>query len=287
METLKPWFKGIQLSPDRSAKIIQGTPLVEFGLVETGRYELDGESVVCLSTQVGCAMNCDLFCKSAGGFIKNLRAAEIALQAERALEEIPLPKDSKGIVFSFMGTGEPFANLDNVKLSTRLLGEIYPASRATISTIGINLPAIYELADEVAVGFYPIPLKLHISLHAPNDLLRKKIIPYGQNISDTLDAAEYFAQRTGTKVKLNYVLMKDVNDSETNARELGALLKQRRGLVLKVSDLNGNPNLYVPDYVADRFAKKVEDYGIEVLRFKSKGQDVLAGCGQFLRRAIE
>lgn len=281
----------------KSAKITQAPEPEFFPYVETGRYEVDRESVVCLSTQIGCPMACS-FCRSTGPFLfypdaspkrwlRNLRASEIIIQTLSALEAVPPPPDSIGIVFSYMGIGEPFANFPEVKLAIRVLGEVYPHSRTTISTIGFNLNAIRQLADEVASKRFATPVKLHISLHAPIDIQRQAIIPKAKPILDTLAAAEYFARTTQTQVKLNYVLVAGQNDSVADATQLGRLLQNRPGLILKISDLNSpDRSLIVPPDQADAFEAAVKSYGVETCRFVSQGQDINAGCGQFLFSAL-
>jgi 23S rRNA (adenine2503-C2)-methyltransferase len=254
---------------------------------------MDGESICCLSTQIGCAMSCG-FCRSTDPFefypekpqrmLRNLISQEIVDQALNAFDAAPQPLESNGIVFSYMGIGEPFANINAIKDSVTQLGTKYPRSRATLSTIAFNTPEIIKLADEVATGAYPIPIKLHISLHSPFDEPRQRLIPHASPISETLDVAEYYAKTTDSSVKLNYVLIAGFNNNKGDASRLVGLLQNRKGLILKISDLNSDSkNLEVSLEDTDRFESWLLESGIETCRFSSKGRDIKAGCGEFVK----
>ena len=285
--------KILRSSDGTSVKLIQITKREGFATIESGRYEVDGESIFCLSTQIGCAMGCE-FCRSTEPLefypgkpqriLRSLSVQEIVDQAFNAFDVVPPPQESAGVVFSYMGIGEPFANLRVVKDSVRQLGVKYPKSRATLSTIAFNTTGIRELANEVVSGMYPIPVKLHVSLHSPSDEQRQQLIPYASSISETLDAAEYYAKTTGTTVKLNYVLVAGFNDGKADAEKLGALLAKKQGLVLKISDLNSdNDKFVVPTNDADRFELWLKEFGIETCRFSSRGKDINAGCGELVK----
>lgn len=273
----------VHSSQDGTSFRLEGAVYPElYPVMETGRYEVNGESVVCVSSQKGCRMGC-IFCKSGEAFMGNLRAAEIVTQAIWALDCIPPVPDSLEIIFSFMGMGEPFANIDNVKIAIKILGQAYPHSRATLSTIGFDLPAIRRLADEVAAGEYPIPVKLHVSLHGSSDKQRFAIVPRAKPLVDTLDVAEHFACTTGNDVKLNYVLVAGSNASPEDADRLGQLLKNRKGLTLKVSRLNSpDKSLVVPEARANEFEQVIKSHGVNTCRFVSQGQDINARCGEFV-----
>ena len=285
--------KVLRSSDGTSVKLVQITKREGLVTIESGRYEVDGESILCLSSQIGCAMKCQ-FCRSTEPFefvasepkrmLRNLTAEEIVDQATNAIQIVPIPPTSKGMVFSYMGMGEPFANIKAVKESIISLGTKYPQARATISTIGFNLKGITELADEVSSRVYPIPIKLHISLHGSSDEQRKQIIPYALPIIETLSVAESFALKTQTEVKLNYVLVSGFNDGGEDANRLSELLKGKHGLVIKLSDLNSEDEaLIVSSEKADQFEKQLNNYGIRTCRFTSMGKDIKAGCGELVK----
>jgi 23S rRNA (adenine2503-C2)-methyltransferase len=285
--------KILRSSDGTSVKVTQITRREGFATIESGRYEIDGESIFCLSTQIGCAMSCG-FCRSTEPFefypgkpqriLRSLSAQEIVDQALNAFDAIPVPQGSRGIVSSYMGIGEPFANIRAVKDSIIQLGTKYPKSRATLSTIGFDLAGIRRLADEVTACVYPIPVKLHVSLHSSSDEQRKRIIPRASPILETLNAAEYYAKTTGTAVKLNYVLVSGLNGRKEDANRLGALLEGRRGLIVKISDLNSDDeNLIISPNGANQFEAWLKEFGIETCRFSSSGRDINAGCGELVK----
>ncbi|TRZ52048.1 MAG: radical SAM protein [Dehalococcoidia bacterium] len=282
----------VDKSPDGSIKIGANTSPEFFIASQIGRFELDGESIVCLPSQVGCRMACTI-CESTGPFDfpfearkrfrANLRASDILTLATWAIHNIaPPPPDSTGIVWSFMGMGEPLDNYDQVTLAIRALAQVWPQSRATISTAGHDLSKIRRLANET----FPIPVGLHISLHGSTDQQRREIIPAAQALKETLATAKYFYQKTGYPVKLNYVLVKGSNDDPDSAHRLGHLLSDQTSLILKISDLNLPDPRQVDKQQADKFADIVSGYGIPVERFTSRGQDINAGCGQFTISSI-
>ncbi len=269
--------------------------------IETGRYvqKSDGpggsEDVVCISSQIGCAMRCS-FCASTEPFeyeegkpprrlFGGLTSAQMVSQAVRAFEISP-PVQPDGIVFSFMGMGEPTQNMDEVISAIHALSVKYPESRATISTMlpkGVGISQVLRLATMVQAAEFPGRVKLHISLHASNDEARSAIMPNAEPISVAIDVGKQYAAMTGSRVKLNYVLVRGQNDSATDADELAELLKDT-GLILKVSDLNP---LTSPQHVADEdaglFAERVREQGVDVIRFRSDGPNIASGCGQLVK----
>jgi len=283
-------------SDGTSAKLAQVTKNEGFVTVESARYEVGGESILCLSSQIGCAMECQ-FCRSTEPFefvpgkskriLRSLRTEEIVDQAVNAIQAAPIPTTSKGIVFSYMGMGEPFANIKAVKESIITLGKIYPESRATISSIAFKPKGIMELADEVVSGVYPIPIKLHISLHGSSDKQRRQIIPNALPIAKTLSVVESFALKTGTDVKLNYVLVSGFNNGEEDVYRLSELLKGKCGLIIKLSDLNSeDETLIVSGNKADQFEGQLNDLGVRTCRFTSMGRDIKAGCGELVKGRV-
>lgn len=264
--------KKFESKRDASTKHLQKTN--DGFLIESGFYSLE-EDIICISTQIGCSVGC-IFCATSdsNGFIRNLTTKEIVGQVEGIIK---LKRPKKKLLFSFMGMGEPLLNYDNLVEATRILGGKYKGgSRATIATSGVNLDAIRKLAEEK----FPILVKLHLSFHAPNDVLRKKIIPKAKPLRETLEAVEYFSNKTKTPVKLIYALIKDLNDHPEQAQKLGELVKDKR-LTVKLSQLSPFRN-FLPTTKArlNRFEKILEEKGIETVRFVSRGQDIQAACGQ-------
>lgn len=244
-------------------------------------------STICVSSQVGCAVNCT-FCLTAKlGIKRNLTAGEIAGQVIAVLKRhrIRIGKDRINIVF--MGMGEPFLNYDNFMAAVRLLVENVgiSESRMTVSTSGI-IPGIERFAKE------KIRPKLALSLNAPNDALREKIMPITRkwNIDALLAALQAVPLRPRERLTFEYVLLGGVNDRLQDARELADLVGGS-GLRAKVNLIAWNPGPDVPyrmpaesDVVA--FQQHLIANGIPAFVRRPRGRDIYAACGQ-LKRTME
>lgn len=179
--------------------------------------------------------------------------------------------------------GELFLNYEHVVNSIRLLGKEFPGSRVTISTLGTRPDLIRALAHMK----FDVVLKIHLSLHATDDALRKKIMPGAHHIIDALDALAHFSSPRQESVKINYVLIDHLNDSENHALALAQLIKPYR-FTVKLSTLNEFHELKSSDMsVFDRFEDILHSEGISTCRFLSTGTDIKAGCGQLRRYYYE
>ncbi len=249
-------------------------------------------STICVSSQVGCAVNCQ-FCLTAKlGIQRNLTPGEIAGQVAAVLNRHDVQLASaRGnnnparINLVFMGQGEPFLNYDNFMAAVRLLvtGMGIPESRMTVSTSGIE-PAIRRFALEA------IRPKLALSLNASNDSVREQIMPITRkwNIATLLEACDTLPLRTREWVTFEYVLLGGVNDQPEHAREVLALLRGRRA---KVNLIVWNPGpgiAYSQPDPADvtQFQQMLMANGLPTYIRKPRGRDIYAACGQ-LKRTIE
>jgi 23S rRNA (adenine2503-C2)-methyltransferase len=243
-------------------------------------------ATICISSQVGCAVNCQ-FCLTAKlGIRRNLTAGEIAGQVAAVLNrhKIQIGKDRINLVF--MGMGEPFLNYENFMKSVRLLmeGVGIPESRMTVSTSGI-LPGILAFAGE------KLRPKLALSLNASNDVVRERIMPITRkwNIAELLEAVVKIPLRTREWVTFEYVLLGGVNDQPEHAREVLALL---RGMRAKVNLIVWNPGPGI-DYVQPKpedvavFQKMLIEGGIATYIRRPRGRDIYAACGQLKRTLTE
>jgi 23S rRNA (adenine2503-C2)-methyltransferase len=242
-------------------------------------------ATICVSSQVGCAVDCKFCLTGLLGVKRNLAAGEIVGQIAAVLNDqhVAPPRDRVNLVF--MGMGEPFLNYDNFIKAVRLLvdGVGIPESRMTVSTAGI-VPRIYDLGAE------PVRPKLAISLNAPNDELRTRLMPLNRkwNLEMLMAAARDFPLRNREKLTFEYVLLDEVNDSEENARELVELI---RGVRAKVNLIALNPGPGIPfltpaqDRVA-RFQTILIDSGVPTFVRRPRGRDIYAACGQ-LKRTLE
>lgn len=242
-------------------------------------------ATICVSSQVGCAVDCQFCLTALLGVKRNLTAGEIVGQVCAVLNEqqVSLPRSRVNLVF--MGMGEPFLNYDNFVKGVRLLveGVGIPESRMTVSTSGI-VPRIYDL------GLEAVRPKLAISLNAPNDELRTQLMPINRkwNLEKLIAAARDFPLRNREKMTFEYVLLNRVNDSEKHAAELAELL---RGLRCKVNLIAFNPGPEIrfetprEERVA-RFQHILVSAGIPAFVRRPRGRDIYAACGQ-LKRTTE
>lgn len=279
-------IKSFKSKDGKTIKYLQKTD--DGHIIETGYYNFD-EHIICISSQIGCQMGC-IFCATTNpvdllnpnkSFIRNLTSEEIVRQVKNIF--LRLQKNgklkSKRILFSYMGMGEPFLNYKNVVDSIKILSKEFPNSRATISTLGIRPTLIKKLAQEKI----NTTLKLHLSLHAPNDALRKKILPKAQRIQPALEALKYFSSVRRVPAKVNYILIKNINDSQKHAAQLANLLKSYL-FTVKLSNLNDFNNLEASEADKfDLFEKTLNLNEIKTCRFISTGTDIKAGCGQLRR----
>jgi 23S rRNA (adenine2503-C2)-methyltransferase len=242
------------------------------------------DSTICVSSQIGCAVNCQ-FCLTAKlGIIRDLTAGEIAGQVVAVLKrhKVRIGRDRINLVF--MGMGEPFLNYDAFMDAVRLLVEEVgiPESRMTVSTSGI-VPGIERFATE------PVRPKLAISLNAPNNQVREQIMPINRkwDIERLLRAVQQVPLRAREKLTFEYVLLGGVNDQLQHADEVGALLR-RVNRPLKVNLIVWNPgpgiryDMPQPHQVIE-FQNRLKLNGVPAYVRRPRGRDIYAACGQLKR----
>ena len=242
-------------------------------------------ATICVSSQVGCAVNCQ-FCLTAKlGIKRNLTAGEIAGQVAAVLRRHAIHVGKDRINLVFMGMGEPFLNYDAFMDAVRLLveGMNLPESRMTVSTSGIE-PAIRRFAQET------VRPRLALSLNASNDTVREAVMPITKKwkIADLLAAVQTIPLGKRDWVTFEYVLLGGVNDQPEHAREVLALLK---GITSKVNLIVWNPGpgiAYTQPVAADvdRFQKLLIAGGVPTYIRRPRGRDIYAACGQ-LKRTVE
>ncbi len=257
----------------------------EAGELPEGADRKWNRATICVSSQVGCAVDCQFCLTALLGVKRNLTAGEIAGQVCAVLQDqgVSPPKDRINLVF--MGMGEPFLNYDNFMKAVRLLvNEVGIAeSRMTVSTAGI-VPRIHDFALEA------IRPKLAISLNASNDDSRTRLMPLNRkwNLGKLMEAAREFPLRNRERITFEYVLLDGVNDGRHNAEEVVSLL---RGLRCKVNliALNPGPGIDFSTPETKRVAEFQEvliKAGIPTFVRKPRGRDIFAACGQ-LKRTVE
>jgi 23S rRNA (adenine2503-C2)-methyltransferase len=245
-------------------------------------------ATICVSSQVGCAVNCQ-FCLTAKlGLQRNLSAGEIAGQVIAVLERqaVQLGRDRINLVF--MGMGEPFLNYDEFMAAVRLLvNEASLAeSRMTVSTSGI-VPGIQRFAAE------PIRPRLAISLNAPDDTIREAIMPITRKwkIEDVIQAAAKLSLRPRERVTFEYVLLGGLNDGLQHAEQLAALARSAP-MPVKINLIAWNPGpgisyaMPAPEQV-EAFQQRLIVRGVPAFLRRPRGRDIYAACGQLKRTVTE
>lgn len=252
--------------------------------IETVLIKAGTRRTICLSTQVGCRFKCPFCASGDKGLIRDLEPAEIVNQV------LCVQKMKKGRATNivFMGIGEPLDNYDNLEKAIRIInhpaGIDLGARKITVSTCGI-VPGIRRLKE---IG---LQVGLSVSLHAADNKLRDELVPVNRKypLEELIAACKEFVRATGRIITLEYTLIKGRNDSPEDAAKLGKIAGQ---LKAKVNLIACNPGTTDKKYYADR--KEVEAFGRKVRRAKvpvtvrgSKGEDILAACGQLAIRREE
>ena len=254
-------------------------------LVETVLMQFDYGKSVCVSSQIGCNMGCT-FCAS--GLLKknrDLSAGEMMAQVVYVQKELDA-RDERVSHIVIMGTGEPFDNYDNVmdflKTVNHDLGLAIGARHLSVSTCGI-VPRIKQFARE------KVQYNLAISLHAPNDALRSKLMPINQAypLNELMDALKEYSSMNNRRITLEYILLQDVNDQAEHATQLFKLVKGMNAYVnlipYNVVDEHGFRGVDVAS--ALKFYDKLMKLGVKCTLRKENGGDIDAACGQLRAKA--
>jgi 23S rRNA (adenine2503-C2)-methyltransferase len=285
-EIVVPQCAAEQMSSDGTIKWL--LKLDGENAIETVYIPEPGRGTLCVSSQVGCALDCTFCATARQGFNRNLSAAEIIGQLWFARQTLLARGDGNPGVTNvvMMGMGEPLLNFDNVVEAMRLMMDDYAYGigkrKVTLSTSGV-VPAIDRLKDTLDVS-------LAVSLHAPDDALRTRLVPLNRKypIEQLLAACRRYVDSKGRKalVTFEYVMLAGVNDSPAHARQLAALL---RALPAKVNLIPFNPfagaDYRRSDEIAiERFLSILHDRGLRTVTRKTRGGDISAGCGQLAGR---
>jgi 23S rRNA (adenine2503-C2)-methyltransferase len=246
-----------------------------------------GRGTLCISSQVGCAMDCT-FCSTAQqGFNRNLETAEIVGQVWLANRELGYSPDGDRVISNvvFMGMGEPLANYRNVVPAAEVmmddLGLDLSRRRVTVSTSGL-VPQMLRIADETNVA-------LAVSLHAPNDELRSQIVPINRihPIKELLDACWHYVEKQNARnVTFEYVMLDGVNDRPDHARQLATLLKGHPAKVnlIPFNPFPGTQYRRSSEAAIERFRDLLIKGGVMATIRRTRGDDIDAACGQLVGR---
>lgn len=252
--------------------------------IETVYIPESNRGTLCISSQVGCALDCTFCATARQGFNRNLTAGEIIGQVWVADQRLRALNDGKSLLTNvvFMGMGEPLLNFNNVVPSVKLLLDDFAYGmgkrKVTVSTSGI-VPKIDELSTQLDVS-------LAISLHAPNDEVRNELVPINRKypIKELLAACRRYLSNKNRKesITFEYVMLDGVNDSDAQARELVKLLK---GISAKINLIPFNSFEHSgyqrsSQERIDRFSQILIRQGIVVITRRPRGEDIAAACGQ-------
>ncbi len=250
-------------------------------IIESVFMQYSYGNTVCISTQAGCRMGCTFCASTLDGVEKNLTPSEMLSQ----IYEIEKDKGETVSGVVLMGSGEPLDNYDNVLKFIKIVnskdGKNMGQRHITLSTCGL-INKIYDLAEE------NLQITLAVSLHAPNDMIRNKIMPVSKaNPMDMLlDACNYYVNKTKRRITFEYSLIKGVNDSAENAKELANKLKNMLCHVnlIPVNDVKERNYVSSTAEAVKRFEDILSSRGVETTVRRKLGSDIDAACGQLRKR---
>lgn len=271
------FFESSEKTSIKALLILEDDSKIETVLM---RHE-DGRNTVCVSSQVGCSMKCDFCATGKLGFKRNLTIDEIVNQVlvfERYLKSL----EQRVTNVVYMGMGEPMLNFDNVIESIKILNDKNSfnigARKISISTCGI-IEGIKRLSE------IPLQIKMAVSLHAPNNEIRSRIMPVNRScdIDKLMNTLKNYIKTTGRKIMIEYILLNGVNDSASCAKELATLLKKNLGNIFMVNLIpyNETGNYKAPLNTAIiNFKNVLKDEDVEVSQRFRFGHDIEGACGQ-------
>ena len=258
--------------------------LKDNNVIESVRMPYEHGISVCVSSQVGCRMGCRFCASTIDGLVRSLTADEMLDQVYGIRRE----GGERVSHVVIMGSGEPLENYEEAVRFIRLLsapeGAQISQRNITLSTCGL-VPEIRRLADE------ELAITLAISLHAPNDAKRKKLMPVANRYSlgELIPACRYYFERTGRRLTFEYALVAGENDSDADASELAALIRDLHAHVnlIPVNPVEERPWKRSASGQVMKFQKKLEKYGINVTIRREMGADISGACGQLRKRYID
>lgn len=276
-----------ELKCDNGTTVKQVWKLFDGVLVESVLMRYTDRTTMCISSQAGCGMNCPFCATGQSGLTRNLSTAEIVEQVLAGARSLAKGEVEGGIGrvnnLVFMGMGEPMANYNSVIGAIRRLTEPAPAGFGmsargiTVSTVGL-VPRMRQLAEE------GIPVTLAVSLHAPDDELRDTLVPINTRfkVQEVLDAAWYYADKTGRRISIEYAMIKDINDQAWRADLLGEKLA---GNLVHVNLIPLNPtpgSKWTASRLEDEdeFVRRLKSHGVPVTVRDTRGRDIDGACGQ-------
>ncbi len=279
-------------APATTLPVLNNTALDQTRQTECVMIPAEDRRTACISSQVGCPVGCKFCASGIGGLDENLTAGRIveqvwmlrdAMRAQQAGRNARSDGDFPRITnVVFMGMGEPLSNLANVIPAIRticaLWGHAISARKVTISTVGLP-KAIEKLAEQLE-----LPVTLALSLHAPNDTIRRQLIPWAEytTITDLLAACQKWFEKTGREITLEYTLLRGVNDQPQHAKELADIARTIRANInlIRYNEVKGMPFERPRDEDVRGFQEFLLAKNLNVHIRASRGRDIAAACGQ-------
>lgn len=271
-------IKKLESKEDGTIKYL--SVLVDDNIIETVLMRYDYGNTICISSQVGCRMGCSFCASTVDGLVRNLTAGEM-LDQIYAIQKDLGERISNVVV---MGSGEPFDNFENlinfIEIVNSPIGLNIGQRHITVSTSGLA-ERICDFADINS------QVTLAISLHAPNDDIRKSLMPIAKrySIEELITACKYYINATNRRVTFEYSLIDNINDSEDNAKELGKRLRHMLCHVnlIPINEIKESNHKKSSQEKTNTFAQILESFGIETTIRKRVGSDIEAACGQLRR----
>jgi 23S rRNA (adenine2503-C2)-methyltransferase len=281
-----------QSSEDGTIKLLLGweggasaeTVMIPDGRSVDQRRQSPERRTACVSSQVGCPVGCR-FCASGMNGVKGSLTAGQIIEQLVGLNQILSRQGERVTHVVFMGMGEPMANYANVLRAVRIMHDPQAlnigARKITISTVGVP-SRIRQLATE------DLPLNLALSLHAPNEPLRRQLIPWADHfaLDDILAACRHYFDQTGREITFEYILLAGVNDRPEHARQLARLCGTIRANVnlLRYNEVDGTPYQRPSTEATLKFQQILRQAGVNAHVRRSRGRDIDAACGQLRRK---
>lgn len=270
-----------QQSKDGTIKYLLG--LQDQNAVECVLMEYKHGYSICISSQVGCRMQCSFCASTEGGLVRSLTSGEM-------LEEVMAAERESGNKISnivIMGIGEPFDNYDELMRFLNIINDNHGINigmrHITISTSGL-VPKIYSFADE------DLQCNLAVSLHSASDDVRSRLMPinWKYNIDELMKACDYYINKTNRRITFEYALIHDVNDSNEDANKLSKLLKGKLCHInlIPINPVSGKAHVRSQRERVQEFKKTIEDNGLQVTLRRELGSDIQGACGQLRKNYI-
>ncbi|ALS21559.1 MULTISPECIES: 23S rRNA (adenine(2503)-C(2))-methyltransferase RlmN [Paenibacillus] len=292
-EKLRQQFDFVTLTEVANYKSQDGTvkflfELTDKNAIETVIMKHNYGNSVCVTTQVGCRIGCTFCASTLGGLKRNLSPGEIIAQVVKAQQLLDATQERVSSIV-IMGIGEPFENYDAMMKFLKVM--IHPKGlnigqrHITVSTSGI-VPNIYRFADE------DTQINLAISIHAPNDALRSKLMPVNRRypFADLIEACKYYVAKTGRRITFEYALMGGVNDRPEHAEELAKVLKtfpMAHVNLIPVNFVSERNYVRTPRNDIFTFQRILEKNKINATIRREQGSDIAAACGQLRAKHME